>query len=251
MSKQNLPTQPTDDAQAGRQELYEARRRILEAALPDAPFDGWSDRALEQAALEAGVDRSTARLAFPRGGVDLALFFHREGDREMVERLSSGDFSALRIRDKIAAAIRIRLEIAGRRREAVRRAAAMYALPIYAADGARAVWETADAIWTAIGDPSEDLNWYTKRAILSSVISAATLYWLGDESEGHERTSAFIDRRIEDVMRVERVKSAINSNPFGRLAMAGPNWLASRIRRPSRGAAAPFDLPGGGPATGR
>jgi ubiquinone biosynthesis protein COQ9 len=42
-------------------------------------------------------------------------------------------------------------------------------LPMYAADGARAIWGTADAIWTALGDTSEDVNWYTKRATLSGV----------------------------------------------------------------------------------
>lgn len=237
-----------DDASAD--PLLETRRRLLAAALPIVPFDGWSDATLRAAAEEADVDKHLAKLAFPRGGVDLALFFHREGDRRMVERLTPEALEGLRIRERVAFAVRTRLEIAAERREAVRRAAALYALPLYAADGARAVWETADAIWTALGDPSEDLNWYTKRAILSGVVSGVTLYWLGDDSEGYERSWAFLDRRIEEVMRFEKFKSAVNANPLGRLFMSGPNWLASRIRKPGARPAAEGegwkpDLPGG------
>ena len=91
-----------------------------------------------------------------------------------------------------------RLEIADR--EAVRRAAALFALPLYAADGARAVWHTADTIWTALGDTSDDINWYSKRATLSAVYGAVVLYWLGDDSQDHQASWEFLDRRIDDVM---------------------------------------------------
>ena len=219
-------------AQEAQDPVLEARRLILAAATPHVPFDGWSDAVIENAAREAGVDRHLAKLAFPRGGVDLAVFHHREGDRAMIERLRATDLTVLRIRERVAFAVRARLEIAEERREAVRKAAALFALPIYAAEGARMVWETADAIWTVLGDSSEDLNWYTKRAILSGVVSATTLYWLGDESENRQATWGFLDRRIDGVMRFEKAKAAVNANPLGKLLMAGPNWLAARIRKP-------------------
>lgn len=224
------------------------KQRVLAAALPHVPFDGWSDAALEQAVADAGVDAYEAKLAFPRGGIDLAVAFHREGDREMVERLAATDLSAMRIRDRVAFAVRTRLEIAAPRREAVRKGATLFALPLYAADGARMVWETADHIWTALGDPSEDLNWYTKRMILSGVYSSTVLYWLGDETPGYERTWDFLGRRIDDVMRFEKFKAAVNANPLGKMAMMGPNWFASRVRKPGAGpidTGTPVDLPGG------
>ena len=82
-----------------------------------------------------------------------------------------------------------------------------FALPQYAADGAGAVWHTADAIWAALGDTSRDVNWYTKRMTLGAVYSACVLFWLGDESPDMADTRAFIDRRIDDVMRFEKVKA--------------------------------------------
>ncbi|MCU4654108.1 COQ9 family protein [Roseibacterium sp. SDUM158016] len=216
--------------------------RILDAALMHVPFDGWSDAAFRAAAADAGVPLDEARALFPRGALDLALAFHRRGDAEMVERLKSADLSALRFRDRIAHAVKLRLDLVEPHKEAVRRGTTLFALPMHAAEGARAVWETADAIWTALGDTSEDLNWYTKRATLSGVYSATVLYWLGDQSMEHSSTWAFLDRRIEDVMRFETLKKQVRENRLLKPLLAGPEWFASQVRAPSR--QAPADLPG-------
>ena len=233
-------TDPAAD-RAATLSVEEARARLLDAAMIHVPFDGWSDATLRAARREAGVPRALAEAALPRGPVDLALAFHEAGDREMLRRLRSANLASLRFRDKIATAIRFRLE-AAEDREVVRRASSLFALPQYAPDGARALWRTADRIWTALGDSSEDINWYTKRTTLAGVYASTVLYWLGDESEGSEETWAFLDRRIEDVMQVEKVRGRIEGNPVLRRVFAGPIWLAGRVRAPARGPAP--DLPG-------
>ncbi|MEM9707807.1 MAG: COQ9 family protein [Pseudomonadota bacterium] len=187
--------------------------RLLDAALPHVPFDGWTDAVFRIAIEETEIDPTLAKAACPRGAVDLALAFHRRGDQAMVERINGGGFAELKIREKVTQALRIRLDVI-EDREAIRRAATLFALPYYAADGARAVWQTADNVWTAIGDTSEDYNWYTKRATLSGVWGSTLLYWLGDDSPGEQNTLAFIDRRIEDVMEVEKIKGRVRSSPI-------------------------------------
>lgn len=206
---------------------------LLDAALPHVPFDGWSEATFRAALADAGVEPAVARALCPRGALDLAVAFHRRGDRLMRERLARMDLSGLRFREKVAAAVRVRLEAAGDK-EAVRRASALFALPHLAPEGARLIWETADAIWTALGDRSQDGNWYTKRATLAAVYAATVLYWLGDTTPGDEATWAFLDRRIADVMRIEEAKAALNRNPLLKPLLAGPNWLMSRIRAPVR-----------------
>jgi ubiquinone biosynthesis protein COQ9 len=213
------------------------REALLDAILPHVPFDGWSEPAFRAALADAeamsGLDPALGRAACPRGAVDLALAYHDRGDARMLARLRREDLSALRFRDRIAAAIRFRLE-AVEEKDAVRRAATLFALPHLAADGARAVWRTADLIWTALGDSSEDVNWYTKRASLAGVHSATVLYWLGDTSPGHQDTWEFLDRRIDDVMRFEKVKGAVQGNPLFRGAFALPLWMLGKIRAPLR-----------------
>ena len=63
--------------------LADLRAAVIARALPHVAFDGWSDKTLAAAVAEAGVDPGLARVAFPRGGVDLALAFHDAKDAEL------------------------------------------------------------------------------------------------------------------------------------------------------------------------
>jgi len=210
-----------------------AKDLLLQAAVMHVPFDGWSQTTFEAAIADSGVERTVAESLCPRGAVDLALAYHAQGDAAMLEKLAQADLEDMKFRDRVAAAVRFRLE-AVEDKEVVRRGTTLFALPMYAADGAAAIWGTADAIWTALGDTSEDVNWYTKRATLSGVYSATVLYWLGDTSEDHAETWAFLDRRIENVMQIEKLKAQVNNSPLLSKVMAGPNWLLGHVKAPSR-----------------
>ncbi len=215
-----------------------AKMRILQAALPHVAFDGWSQTTLTAAIHDSGVAPALARALFPRGGVDLALAYHHDGDARMTEALKQTDLTAQRYRDRIATAVKLRLTLADR--ELVRRATALFALPQHALDGTRALWATADAIWTALGDTSTDLNWYTKRATLSAVHAATTLYWLGDDSADQQASWDFLDRRIDNVMGLEKSKANFRDNPLGKALLAGPLKILATIHAPK----GRQDLPG-------
>ncbi|WP_113911447.1 COQ9 family protein [Roseovarius dicentrarchi] len=212
--------------------------QLLDAAAAHVPFDGWSEAAFAAAARDAGIDIAVARAACPRGAVDLALAYHAAGDRAMLKRLAEADLGDMRFRDRIAAAVRWRLE--GVDAEMVRRGMTLFALPQHAVDGTRALWQTADHIWTALGDTSDDVNWYTKRATLSGVYGSTVLYWLGDDSPDHAATWEFLDRRIDDVMQIEKIKAQVRGNRVAAALMAGPMALLGQIRAPRRD----DDLPG-------
>ena len=221
--------------------LAATRRAVIAAALPHIAFDGWSDRTLAHAVEDAGVDPGLSRLAFPRGGVDLALAYHYECDAALADDLAAADLLGLRFRDRVAHAVTRRLELVAGEREAVRRGVALFALPHHAGDGARAIWHTADVIWNALGDTSRDFNWYSKRATLSAVYSSALLYWLGDDSPGASATREFIGRRIDNVMQIEDVKARIRGNSFAAAMLKGPQALLDRVRAPGN---TPADMPG-------
>ncbi len=210
------------------------RDAVLQAALPHVPFDGWSDTTLKAALSDSGTAPGLAAALFPRGPLDLALAYHRAGDAAMVQALAAQDLSALRFRDRIAAAVMARLDLVTDK-ELVRRGTAFFTLPHNAPEGASAIWGTADAIWTALGDTSDDLNWYSKRATLSAVYSATVLFWLGDSSENHRDTRDFLDRRIGNVMEFEKFKAS----PLGKTLLS-PLKLLSGLRAPR----VPADLPG-------
>ena len=218
----------------------ETKTALLDAALMHVAFDGWSDVTFRAAALDAGVEDGMARAVCPRGAVDLALAYHARGDVAMISQMKS-DALPDRFRDKIAAAVRFRIE-AVTEKEAVRRGTTLFALPMYASDGAKAIWGTADKIWNTLGDTSDDVNWYTKRVTLSGVYSATVLYWLGDDSVDNQATWEFLDRRIDDVMQIEKVKAQARDNKFLSALLTGPNWVLSQVKAPPR--MPDIDLPG-------
>ncbi len=226
------PGRPDPAAAPAPDPVETARERLLEARPSPVAVDGWSQPALDAAAADVDVDAELARLAFPRGGVDAALAFHRRGDRLMAERFEAESHLGMGFTDKVTRCVRLRLEVVATHREAARRAASLFALPIHAADGARALWDTADAIWTTVGDTSDDANWYTKRATLAGVYSSTALYWLGDESPGYTATWDFLDRRIADVMRIEKTKADLRKNPFTRPLMTVGDRLAKVVKPP-------------------
>ena len=188
------------------------RGKLLDAALAHVPFDGWGAAALAAAARDIGVSVQDARALYPRGSVEMAAAFHMRGDDAMVAGMEAADSSALRYSEKVAALVRFRLEAVDDK-ELVRRSMTLFALPQNAAQGARLIWGTAHRIWCALGDTSDDINWYSKRAILSGVYGACVLFWLGDTSEAHAATWTFVDRRIADVMRFEKFKSRVREAP--------------------------------------
>lgn len=215
-----------------------AKDTVLAAALPHVAFDGWSEATFSAAITDSGVTPGLARALFPRGGVDLAVAYHRNGDTAMSDALAARDLAVLRYRDRVALAIRLRLELADK--ELVRRGSTLFALPQHAVEGAGLIWATADAIWTALGDTSRDLNWYSKRASLSAVYASTVLFWLGDTSDDNAATWEFLDRRIENVMQFEKLKAGVQNNPLAQALMRGPLKVLERISAP-KGA---MDLPG-------
>lgn len=214
----------TEETGFDRQAVREA---ILEAALPHVAFDGWTTETLRLAARDAGHEPVMALRVFPRGAVEAVEFWNQLADRRMLAAMEKEDVAALKIRARVALAVRKRLESVGPHREAVRRGLGLFALPHNAPMGAAALWRTVDAIWYACGDTATDFNYYTKRGLLAGVYSATVLYWLEDRSEGFADTWTFLDRRIAEVMRVPQMLGALRE----RLA-AFPNPLKPFFARP-------------------
>lgn len=182
------------------------RERLLLAILAHVPFDGWSTAALVKGCADAGLDRDDWRGHFPGGVPDVVEYFHAYADEKMEQVLAAENIAAMKIRDRISTAIRVRLELLARHREAVRRTCAYFTLPQNIPLGLKCLGKTVDTIWRAIGDEATDFSYYTKRASLAGVYSAALLYWLDDDSDGFTASFAFLDRRIADVMELHKAR---------------------------------------------
>ena len=217
----------TSDAMA---ERVAQKDQILEAALVHAAFDGWSRRTLNQAAEDAGFDVATARRLFPQGGDSLLAWLGDWADRRMLDAIEAESLARLPVRERIAKLVRTRLEVLDDHKEAMRRAALIRGNPANLGTAGKALWRTVDRIWDAAGFPAtreQGFSRYSRRATLATVLITTVLYWLEDITPDNEETWAFLDRRIEDVMRVGQLRGQMLGLLQG---LPGAGFLRSKTR---------------------
>ena len=184
------------------EKLARQRASLLDAALRHVPFDGWTWTAIDAGARDLALAPGEAHRLFPGGPQELIRAFSSAADRQMLETLEGLDLGAMKIREKVAAGVRARLDAVAGHREAVRSGLTFFALPQNMAAGLSCLYRTVDALWYAAGDKATDYNFYTKRALLAGVYSSTLLFWLNDKSEDFAATWAFLDRRIAEVLKV-------------------------------------------------
>jgi ubiquinone biosynthesis protein COQ9 len=211
--------------------LEQLRRKLALAVGENAVFDGWSRAAVDSAAQQLGINPVQARLAMPKSQSGMIDVYIQEVDRGLEAYFTPERLSKLKIREKIRALIWRRLEIMEPAREAVRRALAILAMPQNVPLALRIGWRTADRMWRIAGDTSTDFNHYTKRMTLGAVYGSTLLVWLDDKSEGWADTAAFLDRRIEDVMKIEKFKAEWRGSADQRLSVSR---FLGRLRYPPR-----------------
>ena len=189
----------------------QTRDTILDAALKIAPFEGWTGLTLRRAAREAGYPDGADELFFEGGVGELLDFWSDRLNQQAAAEISKMDLDSMKIRDRVTQGVLARFSAIGTDEEAARRASSRLILPDMAATGVKQIWQAADMIWRAIGDTSTDVNYYSKRAILSSVIGSTLPVWLSDHSDEKTQGRAFLDARIENVMSFEKMKWQVKS----------------------------------------
>lgn len=190
-------------------EIEKNQREIVLAMLPHVPFDGWSRKALNTGAQDAGFTPETAERLFPEGLVQVVMVFGALEDANMVASMVAAGVADLPVRERVSLGIKLRLQALAPHREAVRHMMSFLSLPGRHVAAVRSGLRTVDAIWYAAGDRSTDFNYYTKRGLLGSVYAATVLYWLNDNSDGCSATWDFLDRRIADVMQIPKLQARV------------------------------------------
>ncbi len=189
--------------------LDDLRLRLVPLVAANAGFDGWTVKAVDMAAEQAGIDKDIAALAFKDGPVSMISAWFASVDAAMLARFTPEALAAMKIRVRITALVEARLTLLAPHREALRRAQAILAMPQNVSKATQLGWHAADVMWRAAGDTAVDYNHYTKRATLGTVYAATLLTFVNDESEDFAETRAFLGRRIEDIMRFEKAKAKL------------------------------------------
>ena len=187
--------------------LDELRAALAPLIPGNAVFDGWSDKALGMAASELGVPHDRARLCFPGGAVEMIDAWFDAIDIAMAKAFPLERISQMKIRERIRELVLYRIEVITPHKEALRRAQAILAQPQNAMTAAKLAWRAADRMWRIAGDRATDFNHYSKRGILSALYMSTMLVFLDDDSEDLASTRGFLGRRIDEVMKFEKLKA--------------------------------------------
>jgi ubiquinone biosynthesis protein COQ9 len=209
--------------------LDELRVALAPGIAEAAAFDGWSGAAVANAADGLGVDRDVAAYAFKGGQMEMIRAWIEHVDARM-ELEFAGGIAALPVRERIRRLVLFRLECVARLEESLRRALAIMAMPHNARRSLRLGWQSADRMWRLAGDKSSDINYYSKRAILASVYAATLAVFVDDDSEDKAETKAFLDRRIEGIIRFEKTKARLTRGSDERFSLAR---FLGRLRYPA------------------
>lgn len=211
--------------------LDDLRRRLASAIAEAAVFDGWTAEAVEQAAQVTGTDPALAAFAFREGPMAMITAWIDHVDATMTGDVGGEALSNMKIRERIRRLVWARLDAVAGREEALTRALSIMAMPQNLAASTRLGWRSADAMWRLAGDTATDYNHYTKRAILGGIYAATLHVFARDTSPDKAETRAFLDRRIDGIMRFEKAKAQLLRTPDERFSVSR---LLGRLRYPAR-----------------
>lgn len=201
---------------------FESKEKILINFLEIAGLEGWNDHTLVLAFNKANIDEKFIPIIFENGLFGLLEFHIEYFNSKAQERIATiVDFKEKKIREKISTLILMRFEVEKNHRLALQRLLNFYIdLKIIAKNRSLAkpyalaslsVYKIADMMWKFIDDKSTDINFYSKRIILSKILIRCFFTFIKDNDE-LTATKNLIDQQIEKVINFAKIKENFKNN---------------------------------------
>lgn len=191
--------------------------RILTAALEFVPLHGWSMEAIAAGAETLGLSSASTGM-FYNGAGDLVLHFIAQCNSQLTEILAEqhkqvqlGQAEPKKTSEFLREAVEVRLRMYIPYIETWPQAMSILLLPHNIPDSLKHLSSMVDDIWYYAGDRSTDMNWYTKRAVLTGIYNTTELVMLQDSSPDFQDTWSFLDNRIQDVVNMASSAKQVQS----------------------------------------
>uniref|UniRef100_A0A1B0GC63 non-specific serine/threonine protein kinase n=1 Tax=Glossina morsitans morsitans TaxID=37546 RepID=A0A1B0GC63_GLOMM len=186
------------------------RIKILEAALPHVPTSGWTRETIMLGAEEIGFS-GVAHGMFPEGGFALVSYFIGKCNEELLTQMKTETDNGRKAPHNhiefLVNFVRIRLEMILPYKSQWAQAIALIALPQNAATSLAQLLTLVDDICYYSGDRSVDIEWYTRRIGLATVMKMTELYMLQDKSPQHNNTWVFLENRMDEFGQLQTIFS--------------------------------------------
>lgn len=201
------------------------RDSIVSAFMNDAVFDGLSVKTLHNSFVHCHIPPEQSVLLFPDGVVDVLAWHSLRADEILTHFAQHSDLKSLSIRKRIETLLMHRFEVMANEREAIRKGLHYLSLPHHVKASTTLLFRTVDTIWRIAGDTSTDMNYYTKRMILSGIYTATLPIWLSDKTPDLEHTRTFLQKRLNDALKLGKLPSVFPKIENTILSVSG--WLGN------------------------
>ena len=157
---------------------------------------GWNMLVFEETQKKLKYNSSLVEELFPRKLDDLILFFNYVTNDKLSRTYKKKRLNKKSIRVSVLNAVKIRFELLNTNKDSIKKSLFFLSNPSKQILSGKLIYKTVDHVWRLIGDKSTDYNFYTKRAILASIYSAAIMIWINDKSYNLDKTFSFLDKSI-------------------------------------------------------
>jgi ubiquinone biosynthesis protein COQ9 len=196
---------------------------IIENLLKIVAFEGWSNDSLKSAFIKTNLNENFLELIF-EDKIFSAIEFITDDYCQQTKNfvVDDQDFNQQKINQKIAKLLFVFLTIDIKNKSAHQRLLNFYLNPknlinqdlsmglrpsYFALNQAYLV---ADFMWKLIGDNSTDINFYSKRIILSKIIIRSLLYYVNNDDLN--LLKKYIDKQISNVLKFTKIKNDFKKN---------------------------------------
>lgn len=180
---------------------------FLQKFIQNSLFDGCSEENFKNTVKQLGLELDQHMLLFPQGHYDVIDLWLETLDQELSAKLEATNADQMKIREKISCAVFTRIELIQSQKNEFMQLYAHLALPLNKLKLLKSTFKTCGIMWYWAGDTSTDWNYYSKRMLLSYVYLSSLLYWFQNHDTNLDTVKEFIDRRIEEVMQIPKIKS--------------------------------------------
>jgi ubiquinone biosynthesis protein COQ9 len=201
---------------------FENKQKIINQLLEISVYEGWNDNALKLAFKKAEIDDKYLEIIFP-DKIFSAIEFISEQNCQNIKKLlaENNDFYNNKIHQKISYLLYNFLTLDLVNKLAYSRLLNFYVAPqnllsINQNKGLRPsffavsqAYYVANFMWNLIEDKSTDINFFTKRIILSKIIIRSFIYYINHDNNAD--LQKFIDAQILNILKFAKIKKQVKN----------------------------------------
>lgn len=199
------------------------KQKLLEKFIENLSFDGWTKQNIERSCSELAAQaiehqqetykQNYHKILFPDGLDSLTAYFVEYNNKNFTATINIQQVQQLRFTERViflthARILHYHTVLGGA--EGFKKFIA-YCSTANILNSIANIFKTADEIWYITGDTSTDFNYYTKRLSLSFIYTSSVVYSISDVSENLSETKKFIESRVADILKINKLKQSVKN----------------------------------------